>query len=562
MDEPEWYVLDRETNMGYSSFGEDADKIDAIGKVFPLIFFLVASLVSLTTMTRLVEERRIEIGTLKSLGYGNLKIMSKYVIYALAPTLTGGLIGGYVGMKLYPSLIIDAYKMFYVTPKAQTPLDYGYWALGIIIAVACTVGASLFSCSNELRETPSELMRPKAPKTGRRTFLEYLSVIWNFFTFIQKVTIRNIVRYKKRFWMTVVGIAGCTALLMTGFGIRDSISEIMGIQYTDIYRYDMATTFADSVKQNDVKKVRDDIAKSPYAKSNMRVRSKMLDAGVEGIKTIPATLIVPEDTQNMGDFISLRDRVTKAGVPVEKNSVVVTEKMAKLLKLDIGDSFFIKDGDDMRAEVACGGITEHYLQHYIYMDKDLYSELFKETPEYNSIFTILKNPGSDEKIELAREVLEKKSVNSVWFTSTMIESFTSVVDGLNFVVFVLIFSAGALALVVLLNLTSINISERIRELATIEVLGFYDSETSAYVYRENAVLTAFGAIAGIGLGLALHLYIILTAETEVMMFGRQIKPISYVYSVLLTVLFSVLVNMLTARRLRKINMVEALKSIE
>jgi putative ABC transport system permease protein len=562
MDEPEWFVLDRETNMGYSAFREDADKIDAIGKVFPLIFFLVAALVSLTTMTRLVEERRIEIGTLKSLGYGNLKIISKYIIYALTPTLTGGLIGGYVGMKLYPKLIIDAYKMFYVTPKPETPLDYGYWALGVIIAVACTVGASLFSCLNELRETPSELMRPKAPKSGRRTFLEYLSFIWSFLTFIQKVTIRNLIRYKKRFWMTVVGIAGCTALLVTGFGLRDSISDIMGIQYTDIFKYDMATTFTDSAKQNDIKKIQDDIAKSPYAKSSLLVRSKILDAGVEKIKTVSAMLIVPEDAQNMDDFILLRDRVSKVAVPVEKNSVVITEKMAKLLELEIGDSFFIKDGDDMRAEVICGGITEHYVSHYIYMDKELYSELFRETPEYNSVYTILKNPESGEKNELAREVLEKKSVTSVWFTSSMIESFANVVDGLNFVVFVLIFSAGALALVVLLNLTSINISERIRELATIEVLGFYDNEMSAYVYRENAVLTAIGAIAGIGLGIAMHLYIILTAETEITMFGRQIKPMSFIYSVLLTVFFSVFVNLLTARRLKRINMVEALKSIE
>ena len=652
ISEPEWFVLDRDTNAGYSSFSEDSDKIDAIGRIFPLIFFLVAALVSLTTMTRLVDERRVEIGTLKALGYGNIKVMSKYIFYAFAPTLTGGLFGGYAGMKVYPAIIIDAYNMLYSTPKAEPTADFGYWSIGILLAVFCTVGAAIFSCSNELKEMPSALLRPKAPASGRRTFLEKISIIWNNLTFIHKVTVRNIIRYKKRFWMTVTGIAGCSALLLTAFGLRDSVAGIMSVQYGDLFKYDLVTTFSDDIKQNEVKKVAELITSSPFSSASLRTYSKVLDAGVDGIRTLSVNLMVAEDMNRLSDIITFRFKndlpgartggasltvgsspsltgsdnprandgsrlvgdnnpgtgsgaslvgggagplLTGSGASLtgggasltgggaspiltgndnpyadndtdsfhfEKDSVIITEKLSTLLDLDVGDYFFIKDGDSTRVEARVGAITEHYLGHYIYMDKELYRDLFREAPEYNTIYTVLKNPESDDKIEMAMELLSKKSVNSVWFTSSAVESFQHVVDGLNFVILVLTFSAGALALVVLLNLTSINISERIRELATIEVLGFYDRETASYVYRENAVLTSVGIIVGLALGKLLHLYVILTVETEIMMFSRRIEPLSYLYSALLTVFFSICVNLLTGRRLRRINMVEALKSIE
>ena len=561
MDTPEWYVLERSANPGYQSFVEDTDKVQAIGRVFPLIFFIVAALVSLTTMTRLVEERRTEIGTLKSLGYSNGRIASKYLIYAIAPTLLGGLVGGYVGMKLFPALIIDAYNMLYTTPPPSVPIDMGYWVLSVGMAVACTVLAALFACLNELRAVPSQLMRPKAPKAGKRIIWERIPFLWRLFSFTYKVTIRNLTRYKKRFLMTVIGISGCTALLVTGFGLRDSISGIIGLQFGEINNYNMTVSFRDGAKSADLTNVSELLASDAHVKAQLFARQKTVDAGVDLNNTKMVNLVVPESAEVLENFVVFRDRKTYAPHVLTDDGVIITEKLSRETGLQVGDSIVI-NADDQVVSAPIRAITEHYFLHYVYMSPALYAQLFGEAAEMNSIFVISDDESKPVRNELAQLVLEENGVSGVGFTKTMEETFTDIIDSLDFVIIVLIVSAGALAFVVLLNLTNINISERVRELATIAVLGFTDSEISAYIYRENVILTFIGALAGLGLGVVLHGYILQTVETDMFMFGMQVATPSFVYSVILTFVFAAIVNMLTAGKLKKIDMVEALKSVE
>ena len=561
IDAPEWYVLERSANPGYQSFVEDTDKVQAIGRVFPLIFFIVAALVSLTTMTRLVEERRTEIGTLKSLGYGGFKIASKYLIYAITPTLLGGVIGGYVGMKLYPSLIINAYNMLYTTPPPSTPVDFGYWWTSIAMAVSCTVLAAMMACMNELRSVPSALMRPKAPKAGKRIMIERITFLWRAFSFTYKVTIRNLTRYKKRFFMTVIGISGCTALLMTGFGLRDSIADIVGLQYGAINQYNFTVTFRDSAKESDVSNVSEALAASPLVKMQMRVRQKTVDAGPDLNSTKAVNLVVPEDEHGFERFVVFRDRRTHEAYSFSEDGVIISEKLSRETGLQVGDMLTL-DADDRIVTVEITAITEHYFLHYVYMTPALYAQLFGETADYNAIYALTEDESKPAQNELASLVLEENGVSGIGFAKTVKDTFSNMINNLNFVIVVLIVSAGALAFVVLLNLTNINISERIRELATIAVLGFTDKEISAYVYRENAALTAIGALVGLGFGVFLHGYVLTTVETEMFMFGMQIRPMSYVYSTVLTFFFSIVVNVITGGKLRKIDMVEALKSVE
>ena len=563
LDKPKWYVLDRKSNPGYSGFIGDAEKVEAIGKVFPLIFFLVAALVSLTTMTRLVEERRIEIGTLKSLGYGDYKIMSKYMIYAALPTIIGGVGGGYFGMTFFPFTIILTYKSLYAIPKPIILLNARYWAIGVAIGAISTLVATLAACIHELRAPPAVLMRPKPPKRGARIFLERLPFIWNGVKFIWKVTIRNIVRYKKRLIMTVSGIAGCTALLMTGFGLRDSLESMVSLQYGDICHYNIAISFADVAKKSELNAVESILDESPIVYAHTRIRQKTYDSGsyAGGKEKVAVNLIAVSDISTYHEFITFRDRRTKKDVPFGEKDVVVTEKLARLLNVKRGDTFYILD-DEERIDVTIADIVENYYMHYVYMSKTLYSELFGAEPEYNVIYVLLDEHTEEQKQSLTSRLLEKKGVGSIFLASTIRNTFNRVIKSLNIVVMVLITSAAALALVVLLNLTNININERKRELATIEVLGFYDREVSAYVYRENVVLTVIGVAAGLALGVFLHSYVIQTAEVDLMMFGRRINPESFLYSTVLTFAFATFVNIVTNRKLRGIDMVEALKSVE
>lgn len=568
LDEPKWYVLNRDTNPGYAGFSQDSDKIAAIGKVFPLIFFIVAALVCLTTITRLVDERRTEIGTLKSLGYSSYKIIRKYLVYAVTPTLIGGLIGGIIGMKVFPVNIINAYALLYTIPKPLTPLNMNYWLIGIIMGVGSTTLAAVSACLKELRETPSNLMRPRSPKSGQRTFLERIRIFWSALTFTQKVTVRNIFRYKKRFFMTIIGIAGCTALLLTGFGIRDSISDIVDNQYGRVFKYDMITSFSDNARSSDIKKAETVLLSDPLIQVSAKMRLKTVDAGSEHTgETSSVSLAVPENHEVMAVLVSLQDRRSGKAVTLSDDGVVVTEKFASNLGVKTGDTIYLKDSDENRVYVTITGIAENYFMHYAYMTPSLYERLYRQSPEYNTIYSVIsKNFSETESAErqslLAESILDIRGVSNVSFVQSSVNSFRDMMSSLNFVVIILILSAGALAFVVLLNLTNINISERIRELATIMVLGFTDKEVQSYVYRENAVLTVIGSAVGLLLGILLHLYVILSVETEIIMFGRAVKPMSFVFSVILTVAFSLAVNLVSNRKLRSINMVEALKSIE
>jgi len=561
MDEPEWYVLDRGANPGYTSFVEDTDKVQAIGRVFPLIFFIVAALVSLTTMTRLVEERRTEIGTLKSLGYGGMRIASKYLIYAMAPTLLGGLAGGFVGMKLFPQLIITAYSMLYIMPPPVVPIHFGYWAVSLGLAVSCTVLAALFACLNELRAVPSALMRPKAPKAGKRILWERIPFVWQALSFTYKVTIRNLTRYKKRFFMTVIGIGGCTALLVTGFGLRDSISDIIGLQYGAINQYNMTVTFRDGAKSGDLDNIAARLAANPYIKMQTRLRQKVVDAGagISAMKTV--NLVVPENESAFERFVVFRDRLSGEVYTFSEAGVIITEKLSRETGLLAGDSIVL-DVEGVIVSVPITAVTEHYFLHYVYMPPVLYASLFGEAAEYNAIYARTADDSKPAQNELAALVLDEAGVAGISFAKTVQDIFTDMINNLNFVIVVLIVSAGALAFVVLLNLTNINISERVRELATIAVLGFTDREISAYVYRENAVLTVIGAGVGLVFGVFLHQYVIQTVETDMFMFGMQVRPMSFLYAVVLTFVFSAVVNVITAGKLTKIDMVEALKSVE
>jgi len=404
-------------------------------------------------------------------------------------------------------------------------------------------------------------MRPKSPKASRKTLIERIGFFWKRLSFTQKVTLRNIFRYKKRFYMTIAGIAGCTALLLTGFGLRDSVSAVMGLQYGDIDIYDLSITFADSAKQRDVDRVGDILQSSGNVTGFIKLREKTMDAlnPDENLASRQIILMAPEDMDKLGSFVVFRDRLTKKPVTPPVGGVLITEKLSKLLDISPGDPIQIKDGDKSSVTVTVTGITENYLFNYIYMPASLYKQLYGAPPDQNGILALLN--GNNTAV-MTNDILNEKSVNAVTFTQNTVNNFNDILSNLNFVVLVLIVSAGALAFVVLMNLSSINISERMRELATIQVLGFYDNEVSAYVFRESAVLTAIGALAGLGAGIGLHLYVLLSAETDILMFGRDIQPLSFVYALTLTIVFFIFSNAFSSRKLKRIQMIEALKSVE
>ncbi len=559
----EWYILDRESNLGVLSYKEDSDKIQAIGQVFPLFFYLVAALVSLTTMTRLVEEKRIEIGTLKSLGYGNFKILSKYLIYAAIPTLIGGWAGGFVGIRLFPAIIINAYRSLYTMNTVSAVTNRASWYTGIAFGLISALGATFYSCWAELKESPSNLMRPKAPKIGRKTIIEQIDAIWKRLSFLYKISIRNTFRYKKRFIMTVIGISGCTALLLAGFGIRDSVGDITNIQFKDIVKYHMKISLKDEAKDKDISDIKSLMNLRGIVPQSIAVRENSFDISAFDSNKENGILIAAEDIKGLQELIKLKDKDTGKELEIRDDGIIITEKLSILLNVKEGDEINISDGKQKNARARVTGICENYYFHYLYLSKSYYEEIFKEDLEYNSIYASLAKDTEDSKRDaLANDILDKKTVTGVSFISSMEEQFKDVMSSLDIVIFVIIISAGLLAFVVLYNLTNINIQERIREIATLEVLGFKDKEVDSYIYRENMILMAFGILLGFVLGKLLHVYVMTTVESRLIMFGRDIHTISYLYAAVLTMVFSFGVNIITSRSLRKINMVEALKSIE
>lgn len=559
---PTWYVLDRNSIQTYVEYGQDSIRIGNIGKVFPVIFFLVAALVSLTTMTRMIEEQRIQIGTLKSLGYGKWAIASKYIFYALIATLTGSVIGVLIGGQVLPRVIITAYKILYPSlPKAITPYNGYYAVLSTLIAVGCITATAILSCYKELRLVPANLMRPPSPKLGKRVILEKIPFLWKRLNFTSKSTIRNLIRYKKRFFMTVFGIGGCMALLLVGFGIKDSISAMSDIQYVKLWHQSASITINEKASLSEQDELVEFLKEDEEISDFMKMKELSLDVMKDNV-TKNAILLVPEDVDTIPNFISLRERLSSKKLQLTDGGVIITEKLARLLDVKNGDTILIKDSDTTSKEVIVQGITENYMFHYVFMTPSTYKDLYKEEPEYNKIYLKNKNKDSALEMEKTKEILQFEAATNVSLTTDLQNQINDMLESLNIVVYVLIIAAGLLAFVVLYNLNNININERKRELATLKVLGFDDMEVATYVYRENTILTIIGCGVGVILGIILHRFVIITAEIDAMMFGRNIRLASFVISIILTFAFSAIINFVMFYQLRKINMVESLKSVE
>jgi putative ABC transport system permease protein len=560
LDKGEWYILDRNMIQSYVEYGQDSERIGAIGKVFPMIFFLVAALVSLTTMTRMVEKERTQLGTMKALGYSKLQIAGKYLIYAALATVIGSALGMVAGEKILPNIIITAYGMMYTgVHEVAAPIRLNLGLMATAMAFVSTIGATLFSCYHALQEVPAQLMRPEAPKEGKRVLLEKIPFLWKRISFSWKSSIRNLLRYKKRFLMTIIGIGGCMALLLVGFGLHDSIFAITDNQYTKLHVYDVQIGFDEEDKnlEEDMAQVlgRQEITDGIRARqTSMSVETK------EGSKT--AYVIVPEDKDALKEYIHFTDRLSDTTYELQDQGVIITEKLATMLDIQVGDTISLKEGDTKTIQAEVTAITENYLQHYVFVSKSLYENLYGEDLTYNELICKTKSQKDTFEKELSENLLKTDGVSSVSFVSDVEDEMADMLGNLNIVVFVLVFSAGLLAFVVLYNLNNINIEERRRELATIKVLGFYQPELAAYVYRENVMLTAIGTFVGVFIGIALHRYVILTAEVDYIMFGREIYMPSFGYSIALTFLFAIIVNAVMYFKLKKIDMVESLKSVE
>ncbi len=556
----DWYVQTLESNLSYVSFDGNSQKIAAIAVVFPAFFFLVAILVALTTMTRMVEEQRVQIGTLKALGYGNAAIAAKYLLYAGLATLLGSAVGLSFGMQFFPAILWNAYGIMYNLPPLRTPFRVNYALIAFLGALCCTMLATYSACRHSLRECAASLMLPKAPKAGRRVLLEYLPFLWKRMKFTHKVTVRNLMRYKKRFFMTVVGIAGCTALLLTGFGLSDSINEIMDKQYEELNHYHAVVMLKDAAAA-DSPTLQEIHSNSVTPDIILPVHQETCDIAAND-KVQELYLFVPEDMEAFPKLLTLRSRKTGDRLTLAEDSVILTEKAAETMRLSVGDSFELQRDDDSRVSVTLGGITENYVNAYLYMHPGLYTELYTEVPDFTVLLANLDSTDSTEHFRFAESLLRHEDVAMVTMVGDMRESFRNMVTSIDYIIVVLIICAGLLAFVVLYNLMNINITERERELATIKVLGFYEGEVGAYVFRETLILSAIGTGVGLVLGIFLHAFVVRTAEVDMAMFGREIAPSSFVYAAILTMVFSLLVCLAMSPKLRKINMVESLKSVE
>ncbi len=561
-DSWEWYVLTRESSYSFRDYESSANRMKAIATVFPLFFIIVAGLVCLTTMTRMVEEERGLIGTYKALGYGKATIALKYVIYAFLASLTGAVIGCAAGLRLFPYIIYESWNIIYQMPA----IKYASHTILSVVAVASlilvTLIATLYSCYNELSEVPSALMRPKAPKNGKKILLEH-TFIWKHLSFTKKVTMRNIFLYKKRFFMTVIGIAGCGALITAGFGIKDSVQSIIDNQYGQIIHYDNILVFnknADSDARNNLS---DKISSDEYYKSSLMDYAYTAEVKIPGSADDYSTEItVVNDTSAYMDYVTFRTRRSKKTIELDDSGVIISEKLAKDLNVKEGDNVLIHDEDNKQATVKVSGVMEMYINNYIFMTSEYYSQVFGYTPDNNRILGILTSDGDDIQSVIGDRYLTDNNVKSLTFVKANITRFENMIQSLDLVTWVLIISAGMLAFVVLYNLTNVNISERIREIATIKVLGFYDREVGEYVYRENIILTLIGGVFGLLLGMALHAYIMTTIELDGVMFGTKINISSFLISYGITILFSLLINIFMYPSLKKIPMVESLKSVE
>ena len=558
LEDGEWYILDRNTNTGYVSYSMDADRIANLAAVFPLIFFLVAALVSLTTMTRMVEEQRTTIGGLKAMGFSRGSIAIKYVGYGFLSSVIGAVLGLAVGLTLLPWIICTAWSAMYTIGD----IHYSFEAATSLLAAGAAVGtvtlAALLACFSTLAATPAQLMRPKAPPVGKRIFLERITPLWRKLSFHYKITLRNLFRYQKRFWMTVAGIGGCAALIVTAFGVRGSIMGVMEEQFDVLYHYSAQVGLVDEITPLELEEVEDTLSESGLVDDSLACRVETVTAQSESY-TLDCYLQTTPSQEELSRFVELRHRTDDVPVTLPDDGAVITEKMASLLGVEVGDTITL-DGES-RVTITVADITEHYVQHYIYVSDTYYETLFGEAPTANTVLVDFPVEESGAG-ELESQLVSLDWVSSLTLLSDTADTFSSSMESVDYAVILIIFCAAALAFVVLMNLTNINITERLRELATLKVLGFYNREVSAYIYRENAILTVFGVLAGMVLGKFLHQWLILTVEVDMVMFDRVLDLSSYLWAAVLTVVFSLAVNLTARRKLRDLDMVEALKSVE
>ena len=558
IDSCEWYIFSRSYNPGYTGFGQDADRMANLASVLPIIFFLVAALVCLTTMTRMVEEQRVQIGSLKALGYSRLSISRKYIGYGLLPSLVGGVLGLVIGYILFPKMIFTAYQIMYQMPDIELHAYTDISLFSVLAAVACTTVATLWACLATLRETPASLMRPRTPKAGKRVFLEYIKPLWRRMSFIHKVTARNLFRYQKRFWMTVIGIGGCTALIIAGFGMRSSLLFTMSRQYDELFHYSAQVTLAGNALPEERAAVEDFLAGDSRVVNYIPCAASSATVVTPSYSTTAYVEVMASD--EIGKVVDLFDYKSGDPITMGDEGVYIDQKLSELLKVSVGDTFFL-DGD-VRGDVTVAGIYEHYTGHFIYMTPGYYENALHADGEPNAYLLNFTSDDTDTCNAIFEKLLDMSGVATTSRMRDTQDTYMHSMERVDFVVVIIILAAAALAMVVLFNLSNINITERQRELATIKLLGFYDGEVSAYVYRENIVLTLFGILLGCFMGHWLHIYLVRSTEIDLMMFGRQTAPSAYVYAAILTALFSLLVNVLAHFRMKKIDMVESLKSAE
>lgn len=561
IEEPEWYVLDRRTNPAYVSYDSDTMKVEAIAQIFPVFFFLVAALVASTTMTRMVEEERGQIGLLKALGYDNSAIAGKFLSYAGAAALLGSGAGLAIGLSLFPKVIYNAYRLLYNLPPLQGATHWIYGLLSTVLILLAILLSTAAALRGSLRDCAAGLMRPKAPPVGKRIWLEYVRPVWRHLSFTYKVTARNLFRYKKRFLMTVIGVAGCTALLLAGFGLRNSIGEIVSKQFGEIQQYNLTIDLKHAEAVDTDPRIQSLLADPTQIRDHTAVHTETGAVVKDGEET-SVYLVVPADVQALTEFVDFHHRTDDDPVVLGENTVILSEKAARVLDVSAGDAITLRDADGREATVTVGDIMENYVYGYLFLPQSVYTEAFGRSCDFSTLYAKTTGTDAAARDALATSLLASPNVASVQFSDAIIESFSDMLSSIDSIVIVLILSAGALALVVLYNLTNINITERQKELATLKVLGFYRTELSAYIFREGILLTLIGAAVGLGSGIFLHAFIVQTAEVDAVMFGRVIQPSSYFFAAGITLAFSVLVNIIMEKKLRAIDMVESLKAPE
>ena len=562
MSKSVWYVRNRDDNPGYDTFTQNADRLDAVASVFPLFFLLVAILVCVTTMTRLIEEKRTEIATFKALGYGNASIIAKFVIYSLIAGVTGSVIGTAIGVATLPFIIYNAYKIMYYIGDITLVLNVPIILMGILAAILCTTAVSIIVCAKSLRLKPAQAMRPKAPKPGKRILLERITPLWKHMSFTAKLTARNLFRYKARLCMTVIGVAGCTTLIVAAFGLLNSFDPLTEVQFGEVFHYDAVVVPKDGGIEKQLDYLVKKAEKDEDVKRAMLCMQEEITIDAHGKHySAPLTINVFSDTAHFDEIVHLQERESKNPLTLDDSGVMINEKYAATNKLKVGDTVKIK-GKIGTAEAKIAGIYEQYINNYLYMTPKLYHELFKKQPVYNMLCVSLDEAKGDRADNFSSQMLSDNRIVAVTFMAEKITEFKNMLNSLNMVVLVMIVCAAALAFVVLYNLTNINIAERVREIATFKVLGFYNRETSSFIYKENIILTLMGIAVGLGLGILLTGFIVRTVEIDNVMFGREIYFTSYLYAAGLTMLFSLLVNGVMSFKIKAVNMVESLKSVE